>query len=107
MKHFFTSRIRVILVIAVLLAVVLTVVSSLTGLKLPEMMVQGVLTPFRSGVAKLADQSKQVYNYIFKYEALLAENQALKEQLAAIEDEARDAFATKQAPLFPGPVPCR
>ncbi len=96
MKHFFTNRIRVVLVAAVLLAVVLAVVSSLTGMKLPQMMVQGVLTPFRAGVSKLTDKSQQIYDYIFRYETLLAENQSLKEQLAAIEDEARDAYATKQ-----------
>ena len=96
MKHFFTNRIRIVLVTAVLLAVVLAVVSSLTGLKLPQTVVQGVLTPFRSGVAKLADQSQRLYDYIFGYESLLAENQALKEQIAAMEDEARDAYATKQ-----------
>ena len=96
MKHFFTNRIRVVLLVAVLLAIVLTVVSSLTGIKLPQMMVQGVLTPFRAGVSKLTDKSQQLYDYIFRYETLLAENQSLKEQLAAIEDEARDAYATKQ-----------
>lgn len=96
MKHFFTNRIRVVLVAAVLLAVVLAVVSSLTGMKLPQVLVQGVLTPFRAGVSKLADGAQQVYDYMFRYEALLAENQSLKEQLAAIEDEARDAYATKQ-----------
>ena len=96
MRHFFTNRIRVVLVIAVLLAIVLAVVSSLTGLKLPQVMVQGVLTPFRAGVSKLTEKSQQLYDYMFGYEALLAENQSLKEQLAAIEDEARDAYATKQ-----------
>ena len=80
----------------VLIAIVLAVVGSLTGLKLPQMIVQGVLAPFRTGASKLADGSQQIYDYIFKYESLLAENQALKEQLAAIEDEARDAYATKQ-----------
>lgn len=96
MRHFFTNRIRVVLVTAVLLAVVLAVVSSLTGMKLPQTVVQGVLAPFRAGASKLADKSQQLYDYIFRYEALLAENQSLKEQLAAIEDEARDAYATKQ-----------
>ena len=96
MRHFFTNRIRVVLVIAVLLAIVLAVVSSLTGLKLPQVMGQGVLTPFRAGVSKLTEKSQQLYDYMFGYEALLAENQSLKEQLAAIEDEARDAYATKQ-----------
>ncbi len=96
MRHFFTNRIRVVLVTAVLLAVVLAVVSSLTGMKLPQTVVQGVLAPFRAGASKLTDKSQQIYDYIFRYEALLAENQSLKEQLAAIEDEARDAYATKQ-----------
>ena len=96
MKHYFTNRIRVVLVIAVLLAIVLAVVSSLTGMKLPQMLVQGVLAPLRSGVSKLADQAQQLYSYMFEYETLLAENEALKEQLAAMEDEARDAYATKQ-----------
>ena len=96
MRHFFTNRIRIVLLSAVLIAIVLAVVGSLTGLKLPQMIVQGVLAPFRTGASKLADGSQQIYDYIFKYESLLAENQALKEQLAAIEDEARDAYATKQ-----------
>ncbi len=96
MKHYFTNRIRVVLVIAVLLAIVLAVVSSLTGMKLPQILVQGVLAPLRSGVSKLSDQAQQLYSYMFEYETLLAENEALKEQLAAMEDEARDAYATKQ-----------
>ena len=96
MKHFFTNRVRVVLVAALLLAVLLAVVSSLTNMTLPQTIVQGVLTPFRAGVSKLVDKSQQLYDYIFSYESLKAENQVLKEQLAAIEDEARDAYATKQ-----------
>ena len=69
MKHFFTNRIRVVMVAAVLLAVALAVISSLTGLKLPQMLVQGVLSPFRAGVSKLADRSQQLYDYIFEYES--------------------------------------
>ena len=96
MKHFFTNRVRVVLLASVLIAIVLAVVGSLTGMKLPQTIVQGVLAPFRAGASKLVDGSRQIYDYIFKYESLQAENQALKEQLAAIEDEARDAYATKQ-----------
>jgi len=96
MRHFFTSRVRAVLLASVLIAIVLAVVGSLTGLSLPQTVVQGVLAPFRTGASKVVEGSRQVYDYIFKYEALQAENEALKEQLAAIEDEARDAFATKQ-----------
>ncbi len=96
MRHFFTNRVRAVLLTALILAVGLAVVGSLTDTKLPENVVQGVLAPFRTGASKLVDGARQVYDYMFKYESLLAENQALKEQLAAIEDEARDAYATKQ-----------
>ncbi len=91
MKHFFTSRVRVVLLAAVLLAAILTVVSSLTGLNLPDMVVQGVLTPVRTGVSKLTDKAEQLYSYMFRYETLAAENEALKEQLAKVEDDARNA----------------
>ena len=91
MKHLLSTRIRVVLVLAVLLAVILAVVSSLTGLSIPDMMVKGVLTPIRTGVSQLTDQAQQLYNYMFQYEAIAAENASLKEQLAALEDEARDA----------------
>ena len=96
MRHFFTNRVRIVLVAAVLIAVVLAVASSLTGMKLPQVLVQGVLTPIRAGISQLADKSQQLYNYIFEYETLVAENEALKEQLAAMEDTARNAYAIKQ-----------
>jgi len=91
MKHFFSSRVRVVIVIAVLLAVVLIVVASLTGKNYPDMAVKGVLAPLRSGVSNLTDQAQKLYSYMFKYESLQAENQALKEQLAQIQDDARRA----------------
>ncbi len=91
MKRFFTSRIRIVLVIAVLLAILLAVVSSLTGLKLPEMVVQGVLAPVRTGVSKLTEQAEQLYSYMFRYESVVAENNELKEQLSQIQDDARSA----------------
>lgn len=91
MRHYFSTRVRVVLVVAVLLAAGLAVISNLTGLSLPEMFVQGVLTPIRTGVSKLTDQAEQLYSYMFRYEALAAENEALKEQLAQMEDDARIA----------------
>lgn len=91
MRHYLSTRVRVVLVVAVLLAVVLAVVSNLTGMNLPEMAVKGILTPIRTGVSKLTDQAEQMYSYVFRYEALAAENAALKEQIAQMEDDARQA----------------
>ena len=91
MRHYFSTRVRVVLVVAVLLAAGLAVTSNLTGLSLPDMFVQGVLTPIRTGVSRLTEQAEQLYSYMFRYEALAAENEALKEQLAQMEDDARRA----------------
>ena len=91
MKNFFSNRVRVILIVAVLLAIAVTVVSSLLGVNLPELAVKGLLSPLRAGASRLTDAAEQVYNYMFKYEALAAENEALKERLAQLEDDARRA----------------
>ncbi len=91
MKHYFTRRITVVLIITVLLAITLGVISGLTNLSIPDLMVKGVLTPIRTGVSKLADGAEQLYSYIFGYEALATENENLKEQLAQMQDDARRA----------------
>lgn len=96
MKHFFTTKIRVVLLIAVLLAVTLTIVTSLTGLNIPEMAVKGLLAPIRTGASKLFDGAEQLYNYIFEYEAIAAENEALKQELSQIRSEARKADAIEK-----------
>ena len=93
MKHFFTTRIRVVLILALLIAGVLMVISNLTGLSFPDMLVKGVLTPVRTGISQLTDQAEKLYSYMFEYESIAAENESLKQQLAEIQDEARNADA--------------
>ena len=96
MRHFFTTKIRIILILSILLAIGLGVVTSLTNVNLPGMLVQGVVTPLRTAVSKLTDQAEQMYGYIFKYEALAAENAALKEELSQMKDDARLADTLKR-----------
>ena len=91
MRHFFSTRVKVVLVIAVLLALVLTVVTSLTGKDYPGLAVQTVLTPLRSGAHSMANQVERVFDYVFHYEQLEAENAALKQELADLKSEIRDA----------------
>ncbi len=93
MKRFFTSRIWAILIAAALLAVVLGLLSGLLGLGFPNAVVQGILAPFRSGVSHLTDEASKFYNYIFSYESMQTENQRLKQELAEIQDDARNAEA--------------
>ena len=88
MRHRLSGRIRAVWAVAVLLAALLAVLSNLTDFNIS---IQGVLSPLRTGVSKLKDQAEQLYSYIFNYEALLAENTALKEKIAQMEDDARVA----------------
>ncbi len=96
MKHFFSTKVRAVLVAAVLLCAVLAVVTSLTGQTVGDLFVKSILTPLRTGVSQLTDRAEQFYNYIFRYEALSAENEALKSQIAQIQDDARDAESIKR-----------
>lgn len=86
MRHFFSNRVRVVLILALLLAGVLAVTSSLTKKSIPNLVVQGVLTPLRSGAASLTQKAEQMYDYMFRYEALLAENEALKAEIADMRE---------------------
>ena len=89
MKHFFSTRVRVVLILALLLAVGLVVASNLTGKSIPSLVVQSVLTPLRAGANALTNQAEQTYNYMFRYEALLAENEALKAEIAEMQESNR------------------
>lgn len=93
MRHLFSTKLRVILIVAVLLAAGLTVLYNAAGQTLPDMMVQGTLTPFKLAANALMEQAEQLYGYMFNYETLQAENEALKAQIAQMQDEARQADA--------------
>ena len=96
MRHFFSTKVRVVLILAVVLSIALAIIANLTGSALPDKLVQGLLAPFRSGVSQLRDSAEQYYSYMFRYEALEAENAALKEELASIQADARTADAVSR-----------
>ena len=91
MKHFFSTKVKAVLIIAVLLSAGLAIASSLLGKSIPDLLVQGILTPLRTGVSSLTLQAERLYDYIYRYESLEAENAQLKEQLSDMEDAARQA----------------
>ena len=96
MRYFFSNRVRTVLIIAILLAVSLAVIASLTGVSLPDLWVKGVLTPIRTGASTLTDGAERLYGYFFQYESLLAENDTLKQEIAALEEDARRADALER-----------
>ena len=91
MKHLFSTKVKVLLIAAILLSAGLAILSGATEQSIPSLVVQGLLTPFRAGANALTKQSEQIYGYIFRYESLVAENEALKKQISKMEDDARQA----------------
>lgn len=89
MRHFFTTKVKVALVLALLLTAGLAVASNLLGITPGEVLVQTVLTPLRTGASSLTAQAEQLYSYVFEYEQLAAENEQLREELAQLREEYR------------------
>ena len=96
MKYFFTGKVKAVLIIAVLLTAGLAVLYSLTGVSPGDVVVKGILAPLRAGTSSLTAQAEQIYNYIFEYESLAAENEALRQELAELKDDAQDSLAAQK-----------
>lgn len=96
MRHFFTTKVKIVLILALLITAGLAVATNLLGVTVGELFVQGVLTPLRTGASALTDQAEQLYSYVFEYEQLAAENAALREELSQIRDDSRDAASIKR-----------
>ncbi len=94
MKNLFSTKLKIILVLTALVTAGLSVMASLTNQSLPDLIVQGAMTPFRAAATSLTNTVEKYYSYMFRYEALEAENQVLKKQLSEMEDTARQADAT-------------
>ena len=91
MKKLFSGRVKIILVIAVVLALVTAITAAIFGTPWGGKAVQSVLTPIRNGFSAITRTVERYYNYIFSYESLESENEYLKQQLASMEDEVRSA----------------
>ena len=96
MRQLFNTKLKIIAIIAVLLTAALSVMAGLTNHSIPELLVQGVLAPFRAAGTSLTKTAERYYSYMFRYEALEAENEALKKQVAELQDTARKADATER-----------
>ena len=93
MRHYFSKKVRIVLILSIVIAILLTVASNLTGMSLPDMVVKSIMTPIRSGASALTEQAEQLYSYVFRYEALAAENELLRQQLAQMQEDNRRADA--------------
>jgi rod shape-determining protein MreC len=96
MRHLISTKVKVILILAVLLAAGLTIFSGVSNQNIFSNVTQSVLTPLRSGVNSMAEQAEKYYGYMFAYESLVAENAELKSQLAQMQNEARLADSVER-----------
>lgn len=94
MRNLFSTKIRVLVLLGVLITAILAVMAGLTNRSVPELMVQGALAPFRAAATALTKTAERYYSYMFRYEALEAENERLRASIAEMEDVARQADAT-------------
>lgn len=82
-----------IIIAAAVIAVVTLVVSSLMGGSAnPLSSALGVVTtPLRGAFSSLADWVENRYDYAFRYDSLVEENEQLKQRVAELEETARTA----------------
>ena len=91
MRNLFSTRVKVILVVAALLTVGLSILSGITNTTVVDLAVGGVLAPFRAAATSLTRTAEKYYGYMFRYEALAAQNEVLEARIAEMEDVARRA----------------
>ena len=91
MRNLFSTRVKIILVIAALLTAGLAILSGITNTTVVDILVQGALAPFRGAATSLTRMAETYYGYMFRYEALAAENEVLEKRIAEMEDDARKA----------------
>ena len=91
MRNLFNTKVRIILVIAGLITAALVIMNSVGMITVPGVITQTLMAPVRGVGTALASTAELYYSYMFKYEALAAENAELKAQIAQMEDVARQA----------------
>ena len=91
MRNLFTTKVKVILVIAALLTAAFAILSGITASTPPGVVVQGALAPFRGAVTALTNLAEKYYGYMFQYQDLQQENAQLEARIAQMEDAARQA----------------
>ena len=85
MRNLFSTRVKIVLVAALLLAAGLAILSGVTNTTPVHLVVQGVLAPFRGAATALTSAAETYYSYMFRYEALAAENEVLQQQIAEMD----------------------
>lgn len=90
-KKFWSTKVKTILILAVILALLVSVAAAvITGTPFFSNVIGSILSPIRSGVAAIDRQAERYYNYLFSYEALQAENAELEQRILSMEEDIRN-----------------
>ena len=97
MRDFMRNNGILILIIAVLLALIITVLSVImTGFADPLTNLVGIVsTPFRNGINAVVNWTEEVYSDAFQQDALKADYEQLKKDYAKLQEELREAQQAK------------
>ncbi len=92
MKDFITKKGIYIAIAAVVIAIIAAVSVAISGGRgdLASMLSQPFFRPLRSAVTALVDSLESIYNYMYSYDEMEAENQELRNRVAQLEEEYRE-----------------
>lgn len=97
MKKIFSTRLRVILAASAVLAALIIIFSTVfSSTSVFSNAVGVILSPFRSAASAIANRFEDLYGYMYEFDGIKAENQLLKEQIAQMEQEVRDAESASE-----------
>ena len=98
MKKYFTTKVRVILVVAALAAIVtLGFIILRPGEASPmNNVVSMVMNPLKNASAIVVEKAETLYDYIFSYEMLAAENEQLRVEIAQQNQDIRNSQIYKE-----------
>lgn len=92
MKKLFSTRVKGILIAALVIAILCSVIALVRSNAGPvRNLLNAALSPVRSAATSLAERVESFYNYLYRYELIEAENASLKAQLAEAGDKIRSA----------------
>ena len=93
-RKFWSTKVKTILILALILAVLATVIGAVvSGTPFFSNVVGTILSPIRSGIAAIDRQAEQYYNYLFSYESLQARNAELEKRILEMQEDVRNAAA--------------
>lgn len=98
MKDFITKKGIYIAIAAIVIAIIAAISVALSGgnASFAETLSQPFFRPLKSAMTTIVGACESVYDYMYKFDSVKEENEALKAQIAQLEEEYREYTETKE-----------